>query len=306
MCIRFLTLAAPIFAFVGASAGIAQPAAEPEWQAAAGHKLSFEVASVMLDTSGISKPASFPLTADDSFRDNGGAFHADLQLAVYIQFAYKLWMFPEQVEAMLSRMPAWVRNDHYEIEARAPDYPHAHPPRDQMRLMMQSLLANRFKFAAHFETHEGPIFAMTLLKPAKPGPNVRPHDEGSPCDATVSATTFPQQCDAWMLEMQPDKTALAGSRNTTMDLLARSLPLFGHLGRPVVNRTGMSGRYDVKMNFVMSAPIGPGSNIAPDNSDVSGPTFLEALRDQLGLKLEPAVGPIQVLVIDHIENPTGN
>ncbi|HEY3835025.1 MAG TPA: TIGR03435 family protein [Bryobacteraceae bacterium] len=266
-------------------------------------KMSFEVASVKLDTSGVFKPPSFPLSIDDSFTDTGGRFTADFQLSAYIQFAYKLWLIPEQVEAMLSHQPAWLNNERYLIEAKAPI---AHPNKDQMRLMMQSLLADRFHFVAHFETHQGRILAMTLAKPGKTGPNLSPHDQGPPCDTAPPATTYPPKCDVYSVAMQPDKPSLLGSRNTTTELLAHSLPLVGHLGRPVVDRTGLTGRYDFKMNFVMSAPIGPGSGDAPLIPDIPGPTFLEAVRDQPGLKLEPTEGPIQVLVIDHIEKPTEN
>lgn len=285
---RFLIPLAIALLLCAARRAHAQSPSRPE------QKLSFEVASVKLDTSGVFKPPSFPLSADDSFTDTGGRFTADFQLSVYIQFAYKLWLIPEQVEAMLSHQPAWLNNEHYLIEAKSLI---AHPTKDQMREMMRSLLADRFHFQAHFETHQGPILAMTLAKPGKTGPNLKPHDEGVPCD---------EPCGAYMLSMQPDKTSALVSRNTTTDLLAHSLPLIGHLGRPVVDRTGLTGRYDFKMNFVMSAPIGPGSGDTPAATDTNGPTFLEAIRDQLGLKLENTEGPIQVLVIDHVERPTEN
>src|SRR5580658_5634043 len=78
--------------------------------------------------------------------------------------------------------PLWplakiVGNDFFDIEAQAP----GNPTKDQMRLMIQSLLAERFKLAVHFETRDAPVFALTLVKPGKTGPKLLPHSEGPPC-----------------------------------------------------------------------------------------------------------------------------
>jgi hypothetical protein len=168
-------------AISAAAYGLAQSPSEPDWQKPAGGKMSFDVASVKLDTSAIFKPPSFGLNADDSYMHTGGRFTADFELPVYIQFAYKLWLTRQQEDAMLSHLPGWVSSDRYEIEAEAP----GNPTKDQMRLMMQSLLADRFKLAVHFETRQGKIMALTLAKPGKTGPNLRAHEEGPPCDTPI-------------------------------------------------------------------------------------------------------------------------
>lgn len=98
--------------------------------------------------------------------------------------------------------------------------------------------------------------------------------------------------------------ARAGSRDTTMDQLAEALSALGHLDRPVVDRTGFSRRIDYELEWTPERnPMAPpDANPPPD----PGPTFLQALREQLGLKLEPAKEPLRVLVINHIERPSEN
>ena len=126
----------------------------------------------------------------------GGVFTADFPLETYIEFAYKLWLSPEQRKTMLANLPKWVGSDRYEIHAKA----EGNPTKDQMRLMMQSLLAERFKLAVHFETQEVPVLAMTLIKPGKLGPKLTPHVDI--CDHDAPAATKgapPSVCSAGLL-----------------------------------------------------------------------------------------------------------
>jgi bla regulator protein BlaR1 len=292
----------------------AQPV--PAWQTAAGGKMAFEVASVKRAQPGAAfAPPSFPLDAGDSFVSFGdgsgqpprGRFRASFPLVAYISFAYKLTLTPEQRQAMLAHLPNWVGTDRFDIEARA----EGNPSKDQMRLMIQSLLADRFKLAAHFETQDVPLLALTLVKPGKTGPKLRPHAGGPPCDAP-STEVFPEACDVYIMTSKPDRSVLSGSRNTTMAALAASLPGQanaaaglspgglpsgeGRLDRPVVDQTGLTGKFDFTLQWT------PDSNA----TDTPGPTFLEALRDQLGLKLNSTKGPIQTLIVDHVESPSEN
>src|SRR5260370_1020942 len=118
----------------------AQTPSVPPWQTAAGGKMAFGVASVRPSPPTFSPP-SFPLDPAHAYRPTGGRFKADFPLTVYIQFAYKYRFAPEQMQAMLAHLPKWVASDRFTIEARGP----ANATKDQMRLMMQSLLAERFK-----------------------------------------------------------------------------------------------------------------------------------------------------------------
>jgi uncharacterized protein (TIGR03435 family) len=97
----------------------------------------------------------------------------------------------------------------------------------------------------------------------------------------------------------------SGARNVSMELVASAIGQGGDIDRPVLDKTGLSGKFDVAIEFtpqlVPSSP--PDAN---SHRDLTGPTFQEALRDQLGLKLEPQMGPIDFLVVSSIEEPSPN
>ncbi len=288
-------------------------------ETAAGGKMAFEVASVKPTDS--FPPPNFPLDAGDGFASMvdgrlgppaGNRLAASYTLQTFITFAYKLMLTQDQVQSMLARLPKWVVTDRFEILARAA----GNPTKDQMRLMMQALLAERFKLAVHFETRQAPVLALSLIKPGTLGPNLRRHADGPACDAP-SATpnlaapnfaslergvgVFPPLCDVYMgIRLENNNTKL-GSRNTSMAFLASNLGSFGRLGRPMVDQTGLSGRFDFTLEY---APESSGAQ--PAVADPQGPSFQEALREQLGLKLQSAEAPIQVLVIDHVEKPAAN
>jgi len=273
-----------------------QLASVPQWQTAAGGTMSFEVASVRQDLSGKYVPPPFSIDSDDDYAPIAGLFTAELPLVAYISFAYKL----DQQYPMISNLPKWVSTDRFEIQARIP----GNPSKDQLRLMLQSLLAERFKLAIHFETRELPVLALTFIKPGKPGPGLRLHADGPPCNVVVPRTAnstvdigmFP--CNVIMAINNPDHTILAGARNTTSRLMAAFLTNVGHPGRPVVDRTGLNGTIDFAMEYMPES-----KDIQPD---LPGETFLGAIKDQLGLKLEPVKAPLDVPVIDHIERPSVN
>jgi bla regulator protein blaR1 len=176
-------------------------------------------------------------------------------------------------------------------------------------------LADRFHLAAHFETHERPVFALTLVKAGKLGPKLRPHSEGPPCAGTAvpgaipsfgpkTGATFPETCGLYELEVEPSRLLIAGSRDTTSAALAAAIPTFDRLDRPVIDRSGLSGRYDVTLEWAPAPAPAIAGNPQPAAPD--GPSFLDAVREQLGLKLEATKAPVEDLIIDHIEKPSGN
>jgi len=294
----------------------AQSPTVPDWQIAAGGKMEFEVASVR-ESKGAFTPPNFPLDEGSAFMNMRtmepphGRFSADFPLATYITFAYKLSLTPDQMQTMLDHLPNWVKSQRFTIHAKA----EGNPTKDQMRLMMQSLLADRFHLATHFETRETAVLALVMIKPGKTGPKLLPHADGPPCDAPApplgggspqgSASIFPPACDIYGMRVNRDSTRVAASRNTTMARLAATIPSFGSVDRPVVDRTGLTGTWDLAIEFV---PEPNGSAAADTNPrpPVQGPAFVDALREQLGLKLESAKAPIQTLVIDHVEPPSAN
>ena len=295
-----------------ARASAAQLSDERDWQKAAGGKLEFEVASIRPSKPGTFTPPNFPLSADAAYAPTGGIFTADFPLEVYIQFAYKLQWSAYQRKAILAHLPKWAATDKFEIHARAL----GNPTKDQMRLMMQSLLVDRFKLAIHFETQQVPVLALSFIKPGKPGPNLLPHAQGPACDpsatlqtaqsATGSSHVFPAICDIYMAHATSNHMLEAGSRNTTMALMAASFSSMGFLDRPVIDQTNLKGRFDFTLQWTPepSGPMAlPGSTTPPDEEST---TFLEALKEQLGMKLEPRIAPLDTLLVDHVEPPSAN
>ena len=290
----------------------AQQAVAEDWQKAAGGKMEFEVASVRLNP-GQSGLANFRLSTDDAYTPTGGLLTADLPLLTYILFAYKYLPTREQFSAL--HLPQWVQDDNYEINARAPI---TNPTKDQMRLMMQALLKERFGLVVHLETQEAPVLEMTLIKPGTLGPQLHRHEDGPACDlkgTTVhgeepkDTDVFPSQCGGVEAENRPDHMILLGGRDTTMEVMAKSLQV-GRLGRSVVDATGLTGKYDFTLKWTPAhGDFGrePGST-SPDAPapDAQGTTFQEALQEQLGIKLKPGKAPLKVMVIDHVARPSEN
>jgi uncharacterized protein (TIGR03435 family) len=287
-----------------------------DWEKAAGGKMSFDVASVKQNTSGHFLRPNFPLDDGDAYTADQISLSAkDSPLTTYIGFAYKLSVIQRQ--ALNSQLPNWAATERFDIEARAA----TRSTKDQMRLMMQSLLANRFKLAAHFETQQGPIFALALTELGKTGPQLRPYSDDPPCSTVMPPDKSP-------VRTMPPKTALdelpaicgllmvqndlmpggqlwtVVERHVTMQQIANDLPdiFTSALGLPVIDETGLSGRFDFTMRInLKGATVYGGPGASPAASAV-----LDALKDQLGLKLVPATGPIKTLVIDHIEEPAPN
>jgi uncharacterized protein (TIGR03435 family) len=315
---------AGIVAFVAAeflvgALGIAQttPGAvalqPPAWQVAAGGHMEFEVASIRLGEAGKFLPPNMALDSEDNAIPPGGRFFADFPLAVYIQFAYKIMPTREQRAAMLAHLPSWVATQSFVVEAKAPM---ANPTKDQIRLMVQSLLADRFKLAVHFESKETPVLALVLAKPGVTGPRLRPHEQGLACDAKWTAPpdrTAPSVPPGGLLPIcnqvaameGPDHTVLLSARNLTLEHIATYLPTVYNLGRPVADQTGLAGTYDFSLQW-QPDQNGPLQFMSDTTDDLGGTPFFDALREQLGLKLKPTKAAIQTLVIDHVEQPSPN
>ena len=290
----------------------------PQWQVDAGSKMEFDVASVKQDTATPSRStvnSNIPLGPQDMFSPTGGLLSAtNWPLFQYMIFAYKLT--PNQLQDVQSQLPKWASTQRFDIQARGS----GNPTKDQFRLMMQALLADRFKLKIHYETRQLPVMALVLDKPGKLGPQIQPHPADASCSTAppppgtgfqappTVAGGFPESCGAlngWPSQNPPGRIRL-GARNVTIEMLATSIdnPATG-IGRPVLDKTGLDGRYDFIMEFTpqFNGPLPPGVNFTPDES---GPTFMEALREQLGLKLESQTGPVDVIVIDHVEQPSEN
>lgn len=288
----------------------------PDWQVAAGGRMVFEEASVRPNTTASSPNqvgSNFPLGPGDVYNPNGGHFRAfNFPLVVYINFAYKITDSQEQF--LLPQLPNWVITTRFDIQGTA----QGNPTKDQMRLMMQSLLADHFRLAVHYETRQVPVFELLLDQPGTLGPLLQRHPDDIPCPTTfrspaptAAAVTvdsrFPVTCGG-LLDMAPSAPGRfrVGARNVPMELIASSMDGGASgLNRPVLDKTGLTGTYDFAIEFSPQPDetSAPGANF---RSDPTGPTFAEALKEQLGLKLEPQTGQFDVLVIDNVEEPPAN
>ncbi len=270
-------------------------------------RAAFDVASVKPNKSSDRPNSNFPLGPGDAYTPNGGFFSATgFPLITYIAFAYKLT--GPQGQGILDRAPGWVVEERFDIQAKVA----GNPGKEQMRLLMRSLLADRFKLAMHEDSRQVPVAALVVAKEKKLGPQIQRHPADSPCplDAPPAGISpdprFPLLCGG-LLQMQPSvpgRLRFAG-RNVTLEFIAKNLSAGNNSGRPMVDRTGLSGAFDFNLEWTPETR-GPAPPGAEAQFDQSGPTFEEALRDQLGLKLESQKGAISVWVLDHAERPSGN
>ena len=272
-------------------------------QSPAGSKLEFDVASVKLDKSGDPPQyANSPLGPGTVFLPNGGRFFAtDQSLMTYIAFAYKVQGI--QYKDLMSQLPDWVNSENFDIDARTrPDV-----TKDQMRLLMQSLLADRFKLNIHTETRQVPVLSMTLAKEGKFGPKLQPHPAGScktdplPVNGEMLGV-FPALCGGF-LSLAPSSPGLqnVGARDITMAFLANGLTSLGCSDRPVIDNTRLSGTFDMDLEWLPDPEPGQTPPDAP-----SGASFFQAVKEQLGIKLDSQKGPVDTLVVDHIEHLSEN
>jgi len=274
-----------------------------------GRKLEFEVASVRQNKTDDKASMNVDPTPGDGMVPTGGLYSArNIVLAQYIAFAYKLTN--QQLRSVVSQVP-WVSEDRFDIEARA----EGNPTKDQYRLMMQSVLADRFKMAVHFETREIPLFALVLVKPGKLGPQLRLHRVDDPVCSTpgtvmrgqpaADAEGFPERCGG-PLSMKPSAPGRmkSGGRDVPMSRFAAILTGVGVVDRPMVDQTGLQGTIDYSLEWMQVAANVPlGAEFHPDES---APTFQEALKEQLGLKMVSERGPVDFFIVDHLEHASEN
>lgn len=305
-------LVSSVIFLAGCSLLCAQASDSGDWEKAAGGKMSFDVSSVKQNTSGGNAAhTNFPWAMTSEVPQTGGLFLAtNWPLYQYIFFAYKADLI--QQTAILDALPKWTKSEHFDIEARA----QGNPTGDQYRLMIQSLLADRFKLAVHFETRDVPVFDLVLAKPGKLGSQLRLHVDDPPCDGPSSVSPagllaadpdgFPQVCGRVgpVRPKMQGPIAAFGGRDVTLTDLANRLGYLAisELGRPLIDGTGLKGKVDVFIEW--APPVPPNPNITPAPQDAPG--LAEAFSQQLGLKLEAAKAPLKSIVIDQIEEPWPN
>jgi len=200
-----------------------------------------------------------------------------------INLAY--WLHPKQ----LTGGPAWTESDKFDMAGK-PDAP-GQPSVDQMKVMIQKLLADRFQLKFHFEKRELPVYAVRL---AKTGAKI------------TKSQDDPKGIPGWNFGRNPSGTIMA-FRNSPMSQFTALLQ--NSMDRPVVDQTGLSERYDFSLNFTpdpsQAALLGGPPASAGENRDAA-PDLFAAFQQQLGLKLEATRAPVEVMVIDKVEKPSEN
>ena len=192
------------------------------------------------------------------------------RLVVLVEAAYNI------ADRQLSRTSGWVESEGFDVDARA-----EHPAsEDQIRLMLQNLLADRFKLKIRWETKEEAVYDLVVEKDP---PNLVIHpDDG----------TLPQIS----IGSKPTERVF---QNMPISRLVRLVS--GETGRTVIDRTGLAGSYDFKLEYVSSLAKGPREESLND----PGPSIFAAVR-KLGLRLESRRGPSEYLTIEHAERPSAN
>jgi uncharacterized protein (TIGR03435 family) len=222
----------------------------------------FEVATIKLNTS-TPNVIHIPQSV-------GGRFHFPFNsLKMLIATAYKLKPF-EILDG-----PSWLASNRYDVEAKSSD---PNISEADFRLMMQNLLADRFKLKIHKETRELPMFSLVVAKGTS---KLRLTPEGG-CGAMPCGVLIPSM------------TRMHGG-NISMHQLVDALSNL--LAAPVVDNTGYTAPFDVQLEFTREGAL---------VTDDSPPSIFTAIQEQLGLRLEAHKAPAEVLVIDHAEKPSEN
>jgi uncharacterized protein (TIGR03435 family) len=266
---------------------------------------TFEVASVRANTSGSNQ---------ETLRmQSGGRFVAvNMPLIALIRNAYRLQ------DSQLVGGPDWIETTRYDITAKAEGdlaAPSPLGPPNTGMLMLQSLLEERFKLRVHREPREVPIYTLVRARPdgrLGNGLTVSTAD----CEALAAARGSggpPPDVP------KPGERPRCGARVGFGELTAGGQPLLAlvsllsaTVGRSVVDRTGLTGRYDITLRWTPDTLPRPAPGTPPNQPirmngveiDPNGPSIFTALQEQLGLKLDPTRGPVDVLVIDRVEPPS--
>lgn len=267
----------------------------------------FDVATIKLSQD-TSLGGVLGFLTEDSYRAR------NMQLRFVIREAYGLW---GGGEGMVSGGPKWLDTDRYYITAKldasvadklkklSPDQ-----RKQTQQLMVQALLAGRFKLQIHREAKEFPVYAMTIAK------NGLKLHEATPGDPYTKAFPYADKFDGGA--DPAGKIFLVGGgdadgRNMTIYGFGVSIPaltkqLTLSAGQTVQDKTGLTGNYDFTLKYWFT-PMRPAPDGAPDGQPpdpTGGPSLLNAIQQQLGLKLESTKGPVSIVVIDHVERPSGN
>jgi uncharacterized protein (TIGR03435 family) len=231
----------------------------------------------------------------------------NMQLRELITFAYQIQRF------QLEGGPDWIASDRFDIVAKSerevPATGAFFGGQEPLRIMLRTLLADRFKLVMHKATKELPIFELVLARQdGRPGPQLRPaavdcaaQAGAAKGGATTPASSEPPGPGPCFMNQNPVSVRGGG---VTLAMLANILA--GPTQRLVIDRTGLTGDWDLEVSYTPDrSQVPPGVEL-PSWVDPNGPSLFTAIEEQLGLKLRSARGPVEVLVIDSVQQPTPN
>jgi uncharacterized protein (TIGR03435 family) len=210
-----------------------------------------------------------------------------------IEDAYGIWG-----DDQLQGIPKWAKTQKYDIEAKVDENDQSAFSKlnqDQSSRMLQEFLADRFQLRVHYETKQVPAYALVLAKKGakfKETPADRiPLSASKGAGGHITRSRPGQITEEWV----------------SMPYFAKFLSL--QVQRPVIDRTGLAGRYDLQLDWTPEDSPSPSTDTAgrvSAASTASGPSLFTALNEQLGLRLIPEKGTLEMLVIDHVELPGDN
>jgi uncharacterized protein (TIGR03435 family) len=233
-------------------------------------RLTFDVAAIRPSQPGTSGGGIKPLPGGN------GYVAQNMPVKIMIALMYKV---PGR---QIAGGPEWLDTDRYDIEAKA-DHTYN---LDDLHVMFQNLLADRFNLKFHKEIKEGPVYALMV---EKSGSKMKVNESDQDFKIPISSpqafvfvgTRVPMPYFSWFLGQQLHEEE-----------------------RPVINQTGLDKNYDFTLSFAPDLPNVPRDQWPPDLQGRS--SLFDALKEQLGLRLQPQKGPIEYYVIDHVEKPSPN
>jgi uncharacterized protein (TIGR03435 family) len=284
--------ASAVFAMLTGAIAIAAAARAELLQESGGQRLTFEVASVKPDPPSAVRHVLLPPV--------GNRFSTRLApLGLLIQSAYGVNSFE------IVGGPDWMSSAGFDIEAKAA----GNPTSSQMWLMLRSLLEDRFALKVHRETKVMPVYNISV---AKSGLRLPKSAEEDCVDAApVQGQKPPGPCGRVTVAFERAAGLDLEGRHVTLAELTRALAAI--FQRSVLDQSGLSGRFDINLRFAYEpdVTVGIGNPWSQGNSGVAedpgiNPSITVALQQQLGLSLESTKGPVELLVVDHAERPSGN
>jgi uncharacterized protein (TIGR03435 family) len=256
----------------------------------------FDVVSIKLNKTG--KYGGSPI-----FPDDGDSMNlTNMTLEDILKFDYAIHREPGLVG-----LPDWAGKDRYDIQAKVAASDVAAWRKlsgGSRRLVLRAMLADSFKLKVHTEDRDLPVYALVL---DKNGPKNMQEVKAADFDPDISRGRDGAVLGGWA---SPDKSRPSRPGDPMVaHQMSMGYFLFWlnqmDLGRPIYNQTGLNGNYNFTLQFAPEQ-ISARANAAVETDSAAGPSIFTALQDQLGLKLQPAKGPVTVMVVDHIERPPEN